>query len=318
TTTQTLRGLPPTGMFHWRADRVNLEAFNGAFVGLMGRTSSLADSEMAAFDDFVLPLVHPPNPNQFLDRTLPGDPGPSPVPSAKRGRSFFLNVRVDGNILACNNCHASEAFGPGTNGQIIDHTALQEAQDMKVPELRNLYRKTGFRGQPRGWVYVGGGMWRSDKQAESDIATASLRALGGLGTELTVTGVPKGSGTRLGIDQDRDGYRDGDELDAGSNPANPSSTPANVAVEPATPREEFALRSIKPNPFRTDLEVAFTLGRPGPVDLVVYDVLGREVRAVARGTRLTAGPQSLRWDGRDANGREAGAGVYFVRLRTER
>ena len=420
-TTQTLRGLPPTGMFHWRADRVNLDAFNGAFVGLMGRASSLADSEMAAFDDFVLPLVHPPNPNQFLDRTLPGDPGPSPVPSAQRGQSFFLNVRVDGNILTCNNCHASEAFGPGTNGQIIDHTALQEAQDMKVPELRNLYRKTGFTdlpgavnkrgfgfthngsvdnlfdflkfpgfnfgstqtvadanrrdveqfllcfetgmapavgfqitfngpndsdpttvarldtlvrqaessfcdlvakgrtgGQPRGWVYVGGGMWRSDKQAESDIATASLRALGGLGSELTVTGVPKGSGTRLGIDQDRDGYRDGDELDAGSNPANPSSTPANVAVEPATPREEFALRSISPNPFRSDLDVAFTLGRPGPVDLVVYDVLGREVRAVARGTRLTAGPQSLRWDGRDASGREAGAGVYFVRLRTER
>src|SRR5262245_26976055 len=61
-TTQTLRGLPPTGMLHWRADRVNLDAFNGAFIGLMGRTSTLADSEMAAFDEFVLPLVHPPNP----------------------------------------------------------------------------------------------------------------------------------------------------------------------------------------------------------------------------------------------------------------
>jgi hypothetical protein len=54
------------------------------------------------------------------------------------------------------------------------------------------------------------------------------------------------------------------------------------------------------------------------VSFVVYDVLGREVRAVARGMRLAAGPQSLRWDGRDAGGREAGAGVYFVRLETER
>jgi len=87
---------------------------------------------------------------------------------------------------------------------------------------------------------------------------------------------------------------------------------------PSAPREEFALRSIKPNPFRTQVEVAFTLGRAGPVDLMVYDVLGREVRAVARGSRLEAGPQSLTWDGRDASGRQTGAGVYFVRLRTER
>jgi hypothetical protein len=182
----------------------------------------------------------------------------------------------------------------------------------------DLVAKGRSAGQPRGWVYVGGGMWRPDKQAQSDIATANLVALGGLGSELTVTGVPKGSGTRLGIDQDRDGYRDGDELDAGSNPASPLSTPLNVAVEPGATREEFALRAIKPNPFRADVEVAFTLGRAGPVDLAVYDVLGREVREVARAMRLEAGPQSLRWDGRDAAGREAGAGVYFVRLRTER
>jgi hypothetical protein len=143
-TTQSLRGLPPTGMFHWRADRANLDAFNPAFVNLMGRSAQLPDSEMAAFDDFVLPLVYPPNPNQFLDRTLPGDAGTSAIPSAKRGQSFFLNVQVDGNALTCNNCHASASVGPGTNGQIIDRFALQEAQDMKVPHLRNLYKKSGF------------------------------------------------------------------------------------------------------------------------------------------------------------------------------
>ena len=133
-----------------------------------------------------------------------------------------------------------------------------------------------------------------------------------------MTGVPPGSGIRLGIDQDRDGYRDCDERDAGSNPANPNSTPANVAVDPGAPHEEFALRAVKPNPFRSSVDVTFTLGRAGPVDLVIYDVLGREVRAVARGLALGAGPQSLRWDGRDSAGREAGAGLYFIRLETER
>ena len=127
-TTQTLRGLPPTGMLHWRADRQNLGAFNGAFVGLMGRSSPLSDGEMAAFGDFVLPLVHPPNPYQLLDRTLPGDSGPSPTPSAKRGEAFFMNVQTDGGALTCNQCHTATSFGPGTNGQIINRFALQEAE----------------------------------------------------------------------------------------------------------------------------------------------------------------------------------------------
>jgi hypothetical protein len=146
-TTQSLRGLPPTGMLHWRADRENLDAFNGAFVGLMGRSSMLSDAEMAAFDDFVLPLVHPPNPNE-LDRTVPGDAGPSATPSAKRGQGFFVDVVVDGPILTCNQCHFSGQFGSGTNGQIINRNALRESQDMKVPQLRNLYRKTGFTDLP--------------------------------------------------------------------------------------------------------------------------------------------------------------------------
>jgi hypothetical protein len=94
--------------------------------------------------------------------------------------------------------------------------------------------------------------------------------------------------------------------------------PSNVAVQPGPPRGEFALRGVGPNPFRAQVDVAFTLGRPGAVDLAVFDVMGRQVRSVARAAWLAAGPQSLRWDGRDAGGREAGAGVYFVRLKTER
>jgi flagellar hook assembly protein FlgD len=49
--------------------------------------------------------------------------------------------------------------------------------------------------------------------------------------------------------------------------------------------------------------------------LRVYDVLGREVRAIARGERLEAGAQRLGWDGRRGDGSQAGAGVYFVKLR---
>ena len=91
-TTQSLRGLLGTGVLHWRGDRGDLRAFNGAFVGLMGRASALPDSEMAAFEQFVLPLRYPPNPNQLLNRSMRD--APAGQASAKRGQAFFLNTPV--------------------------------------------------------------------------------------------------------------------------------------------------------------------------------------------------------------------------------
>jgi len=52
--------------------------------------------------------------------------------------------------------------------------------------------------------------------------------LAGPGAELTFTAVPSGSEVRIGVDRDEDGFFDRDELDAGSNPADPVSTPENV------------------------------------------------------------------------------------------
>ena len=169
---------------------------------------------------------------------------------------------------------------------------------------------------PRGWLYLGAGRWQSDIQAEAEIGSGALRALGGPGSEVTVIGVPKGSGPRMGIDRDRDGYRDGDERLAGSDPGNPASTPANVGVPRPGARGE-GLLGVAPNPFRAGTEVQFTLARAGLVDCRVYDLLGRHVRTLARAQRFEAGAYALAWDGRAERGEEAGAGVYFVHLRTE-
>ncbi len=409
--TQSLRGLPGTGLLHWRGDRADLNAFNGAFVDLMGRAAQLPDSEMQAMSAFVMPLAYPPNPNQFLNRTMPD--APAGKGSAVRGQSFFMNTVVDGP-LTCNGCHTVPT---GTNGQVIDHFALQESQDIKVPQLRNLYKKTGFKdtlgvvnkrgfgfthdgavdnlfnflkfpgfnfgSQPaadnsrrdveafllafdtglapavgyqitfdgtnnsnptlnarldtleaqagagncdliakglfgttrRGWVYEGAGLWKPDVMAGPALTRAELLAQASAGHELTVSGVPAGSGTRMGIDRDRDGFRDGDELDAGTDPGNPASFPTNLAVGP--PASGFGFSGARPNPFRVSTEVVFSLGHASRVSLVVYDVLGREVKSIAKGLWLTAGPQHLAWDGRRTDGTSAAAGVYFVRLETD-
>jgi YVTN family beta-propeller protein len=404
--TQSLRGLPNTGLFHWRGDRADLAAFNPAFVSLMGRSTTLPDSEMAAFTAFVMPLAYPPNPNQHLDRSMPNA-------GATRGQQFFLNTVVDGP-LRCVDCHALPA---GTNGQVIDHTALQESQDMKVPQLRNLYKKSGFKdsvgvckrgfgythdgsvdnlfhflkfpgfnfggtptvadnnrrdmeqfllafdtgmapavgrqitfdggnngnasllatldtltGQadlgnceliakgrvgvtPRGFLYQGG-QWVSDVATEAPRATSALIAIASAGHELTVTGVPPGCGERIGIDRDRDGFLDADELAAGTDPGDPASHPlVGVGTGPAP---GAGIQHIFPNPFGPSTQIAFVLTRDARADVSIYDVLGRKVRALMPGQSMTAGPHQLLWDGKSDTGRALAPGVYYVRLEVDR
>jgi hypothetical protein len=127
-------------------------------------------------------------------------------------------------------------------------------------------------------------------------------------------GVPPGTGHRIGVDRDRDGYLDRDELDNGSDPGDPASTP-NLADVGAGGAGRAAF-SIGPNPFRDATEIRFALPRRAAVDATVYDILGREVSRIADGRILEAGEQALRWDGRARDGRTAGPGVYFVRVAT--
>src|SRR5262249_33748854 len=103
----------------------------------------------------------------------------------------------------------------------------------------------------------GGGVWKADRSGVTDVSSAALRALAGAGAELTVTGVPVGSGTRMGIDRDRDGFPDGDEIAAGSDPGNPASFPSSVGVPPGSLRT--GLSAAVPNPFRGATELELTL-----------------------------------------------------------
>jgi len=78
----------------------------------------------------------------------------------------------------------------------------------------------------QGFVYIGGGQFRTDRQAFPPLADALLRQLVAVtGLELTYTCTPPGSGQRIGVDRDGDGAWDGDERVAGSDPADPASKP---------------------------------------------------------------------------------------------
>jgi hypothetical protein len=88
---------------------------------------------------------------------------------------------------------------------------------------------------------------------------------------------------------------------------------AASGVESWIPARDLELSANGPNPFRIATTVHFSLPAPGLARLSVVDVAGRVVRVLAA-ENMTAGAHTLAWDGRDATGRQAPPGCYFVRL----
>jgi hypothetical protein len=69
-----------------------------------------------------------------------------------------------------------------------------------------------------------------------------------------------------------------------------------------------------PNPFNPMTSVGYAVPRTGSVALSIYDASGRLVRTLVEVPSHDAGRHSVSWDGRDENGVEVAAGVYFARL----
>jgi len=388
-TTQSLRGMANHGPMHWRGDRSGANdvpatgalnektaflRFNPAFAGLLGRSSQISATDMAAFADFILEVAYPPNPIRNLDNSL--------TASQQAGRNFYFGPAPSDVFETCNGCHVLNAAS-GFFGSDGFSSFEFEVQLLKVPHLRNMYQKIGMFGMPsipfvnpgdnghkgnqirgfgflhdgsfdtmfrfhraevfnrtnpagipvanpggflngaagdparrqvedfmfvfdsnlapivgqqvtvspssdaavtarvtllaaraaagecdvvvrgvlggdtRGWVRLPAGTYQSDRVTDAPVALSALQTQAAVaGQERTFTCVPPGSGERIGVDRDEDGFFDRDELDAGTDPADPESFPGAVDVvairatslvlnDDASPPVEPAKRKIR-------------------------------------------------------------------------
>ena len=138
--TQTLKGIIGTEPLHWRGDREDLAAFNGAFVSLLGSDGLLTSAEMSAFEDFIASVKYPPNPNRDRNDSLTTNVGGN---NAIQGEVMFRTSLFDNNVLTCNTCHS---LPNGTDQQILPANLPQRSapQVMKIPQLRATLYKIGF------------------------------------------------------------------------------------------------------------------------------------------------------------------------------
>jgi hypothetical protein len=80
----------------------------------------------------------------------------------------------------------------------------------------------------------------------------------------------------------------------------------------------YGLSHTYPNPFSlsrgAQMAIRYQLPRESDVDLVIHDVLGREIKTLVHHAQ-PPGDYSVTWDGTTAAGEKVAAGIYFVSLR---
>lgn len=96
--------------------------------------------------------------------------------------------------------------------------------------------------------------------------------------------------------------------------ARDSASFAPLAVGTGRPGTSWTVHG---NPFHRELAFELTLDRTASVGWAVFDAQGRSV-AEFTPREHGAGVHRFAWDGRDRSGRDAGAGVYWLRLTLDR
>lgn len=89
------------------------------------------------------------------------------------------------------------------------------------------------------------------------------------------------------------------------------------AVDVDDTRRRLALHPNAPNPFNPTTTIRYEVPISGPVELAVYDVVGRLVKVLIDEPQLAPGQYEIVWRGDDRQGRPVASGVYLYQLETE-
>jgi len=76
----------------------------------------------------------------------------------------------------------------------------------------------------------------------------------------------------------------------------------------------FSLFQNYPNPFNPTTTLRYDLPENSFVNINIYDMLGREVKKIVSGERVSGYHQAV-WDGTDSFGKKVSAGVYLFQIR---
>ncbi len=78
----------------------------------------------------------------------------------------------------------------------------------------------------------------------------------------------------------------------------------------------YSLSQNYPNPFNPTTMIKYTLPKASFVEIVIYDVLGQEVKTLVNEVQ-EAGYKNVEWNGMDNGGNVISSGIYFYRMKAD-
>ncbi len=92
------------------------------------------------------------------------------------------------------------------------------------------------------------------------------------------------------------------------------STFVPIDVTTVTP-DQYVLEANYPNPFNPSTMIRFALPAENKISLVVYDMLGREVKTLIGSQEMAKGAYQQEWDGTNNAGQSVASGSYVYTLK---
>jgi len=78
--------------------------------------------------------------------------------------------------------------------------------------------------------------------------------------------------------------------------------------------KDFKLEQNYPNPFNPSTYISYSLPAKSTVSLIIYDMLGQEVRTLVDNTQQPQNHYKIIWNGKDNSGNDVSSGIYLYKL----
>ncbi|HAB52477.1 MAG: hypothetical protein A2315_13210 [Ignavibacteria bacterium RIFOXYB2_FULL_35_12] len=91
------------------------------------------------------------------------------------------------------------------------------------------------------------------------------------------------------------------------------TTTVGISDEEKLPTE-FVLHQNYPNPFNSSTTISFKLKSSESISLIIYDVMGNEIKRVIDNEWFNYGSHKIVWDGNNNSNQPVLSGVYYYRL----
>lgn len=93
----------------------------------------------------------------------------------------------------------------------------------------------------------------------------------------------------------------------------PHNVSGLIQTENSIPNDYQLLQNY-PNPFNPSTKIQFAIPKAEKVSIIVYDIMGKEVKRLVDYDLLNPGTYTIEWNGTDNFGNKVSSGIYFARM----